>query len=100
MSRFVIKHPQDGYFTEMKVERSEMILAPMDMVIHPGSPPVPKGSPIGTEIFCTPLFEAFKPSQATHFDTRADAENQIRNNDKNHGGPKAFDGCLVEETDT
>jgi hypothetical protein len=93
--RYVIKHPTEGYFTHFEVSEAIPILAPMEMVIHQGSPPVPKGGQIGTETHYRPKFEAFKPSQATQFDTQADAESQIANATENHGGPAVFAGCSV-----
>jgi hypothetical protein len=93
--RYVIKHPTEGYFTHFEVSESIPILAPMEMVLHQGSPPVPKGAQIGSEEHYRPKFEAFKPGQATQFDTEDDAKNQIANTTPNHGGPQAFASCTV-----
>jgi hypothetical protein len=94
--RYVIKKPGEGYFTEFEVVETRAVVAPLDMVIHAGHPPVKKGEIIGTESNYRPLFEAFKPSQAIKFDTPADAEGQIANPDPSHGGPAAFADCIVE----
>jgi hypothetical protein len=102
--RYVIKHPTLGYFTEFEVAEQRPIVAPMEMVIHAGHPPVPKGALIGQEHFYRPKFKAFKPSQATQFDTAEDAQRQIANlrpdgnPDEHMGGASAFAGCTVEES--
>ena len=93
--RYVIKHPTLGFFTEMQVSETTSILAPMDMVLHAGHPPVKKGDVIGYDNRYEPRFEAFRPSQATQFDTEADAQAQIDKNAVEHGGPEAFAGCTV-----
>jgi hypothetical protein len=92
--RYVIKHPTEGYFTHFEISKTVPILAPMDMQPQPGQM-VKKGDQIGTENHCLPKFEAFKPSQASQFDTKQDAENQIANITENHGGPEVFTGCVV-----
>jgi len=102
--RYVIKHSTLGYFTEMVIERSEQILAPMDLPLHAGSPAIPKGGVIGTSVFYRPAFDAFKPSQAVQFDTEADALAQVSNlnpdgsPNEQFGGAEAFAGCTVEES--
>lgn len=97
--RYVIKHPTLGYFTEFEVSQTIPILAPMEMVLHQGSPPVPKGAQIGVEHRYAPKFEAFKPGQSVQFDTAEDAQKQIANaDDPNLGGPAAFAGCTVVQS--
>lgn len=101
--RYVIKHPTQGFFTEMKQVKTVPILAPMDMVLHAGHAPVRKGDVIGHESVFAPQFEAFRPSQAAQFDTKEDALVQIENHPddlggRDTGGPEAFASCTVEES--
>ncbi len=96
--RYVIKHPTEGYFTEFEVDQTIPVLAPMEMVLHAGSPPVPKGAQIGVEHTYKPKFEAFKPGQASQFDTEDDANGQIANAGAAMGGPGAFAGCTVAKS--
>jgi hypothetical protein len=99
--RYVIKSAV-GYFTEMVIDRSEQILAPMDMVLHQGSEPVKKGAVIGVNTFYKPQFDALRPFQAVQFDTEKDAQDQIKNlnpdgtENMTLGGAAAFAGCAVE----
>jgi hypothetical protein len=90
--RFVIKNPNvvdpqtrevhTGYFTEFAITKSVEVRL--------------DGALLGTEQTRGPLFEAQSPKWATKFDTQADAELQIRNEFRNHGGPEAFAGCVVQ----
>lgn len=78
MTKFVIRHPKEGYFTEMY--SSETI-------------PVYLGDRLmGHNYTFRPKFEAFKPSQATQFDTEADALALIK--ETKYGGE--FASCTVE----
>jgi hypothetical protein len=90
--RFVIKNPRvvdqktgethTGYFTEFAIVKS--VEVKLDGVL------------LGTEQTRGPQFEAQSPRWATKFDTQADAELQIRNEFRNHGGPEAFADCVVQ----
>jgi len=79
-TRYVIKNPKEGYFTEMY--SSEQV-------------PVYLGDRLmGHNYKYLPKFDAFKPSQATQFDTEADALEFIKN--PKNGGAAAFPDCTVE----
>lgn len=99
--RYTIKHPTLGYFTEMKIVEQTPILAPMELAIHAGHPPVKKGDLIGHDYKWAPQFDAFKPSQSVQYDTEADAKAQIANlradgtPAEELGGVAAFDSCIV-----
>jgi hypothetical protein len=83
--RFVIKHPEGGFFTEFQVAKSRTVTL--------------NGVAVGEEHDRVPLFEAHKTRFAAKFDTAADAELQIENATLFHGGPEAFAGCTVQPTE-
>jgi hypothetical protein len=77
--RFVIKSPDGTYFTEMhSVETKPVTL---------------RGQVIGHEETYRPKFDAPQPRFASQFDSKADAESLLH--DQQFGAPESFAGCLV-----
>lgn len=83
--RYVIKNAEGKYFSQFEsVETKPVTL---------------RGVHIGDETTMAPKFKG-EVESASRFDTAADAEGQIANDEKSHplhGGPEAFAGCIVEE---
>lgn len=78
--RFVIKHPDGSYFTEMKETGKRVVMM--------------NGSAAGDEFLYTPQFEAQRPRFASQFDTERDAASVMQ--DSRFGGPDVhFKGCVV-----
>lgn len=80
--RYVIKHPQKGFYTEMKVVETKPVTL--------------NGAVIGYESQYRPAFDAFMPTQAAQYDTEEDAQAAMASNPDQHGGVAAFDSCTVE----
>lgn len=80
--RYVIRHPDKGYFTEMKVSETKAVTL--------------NGQVIGYESQYRPAFDAFMPTQAAQYDTEKDAQSAMASNPDQHGGVIAFDSCIVE----
>ena len=78
--RYVIKKPGEGYFTEMRI--SETVPVTLDDRV------------VGHQNTYRPRFEAFKDSQATQFDTEADARGLMQM--PRYGGASAFAQCTIE----
>lgn len=84
--RYVIKKQNKGYYTEMVVKSSRGVTL--------------NGLVIAVETLYEPIFMAFLPAQAAHYDTEADAQSAMTGNPAHYGGPEAFADCGVEPTET
>jgi hypothetical protein len=84
-TRYVIKGPEGGFFTEFVVKATRSITL--------------NGAVVGEEHDRVPLFDAHRTRHAAKFDTAADAKAQIENDLLFHGGPEAFAGCTVQPTE-
>lgn len=78
--RYVIKNPAKGYY---------------DGMIITGQKPVKfNGILVGHEQIWRPTFNGMQHMHAAQFNTKADAESQLAN--EQFGAPESFAGCFVE----
>lgn len=78
--RYVIKKPDEGYFTEVKAVES------VPVKLH--------GVLIGHNTTYKPLFLGMQPAHATQFGDEASARSFM--NETDYGAPDAFEGCVIE----
>lgn len=78
--RYVIKNPNVGYFTEMKISKTVPVTLDDRIVGHQNT--------------YRPIFEGMRPSMASLFDTEADARSLMQN--ERYGGASAFANCTIE----
>ncbi|HEY1723976.1 MAG TPA: hypothetical protein VGF89_01030 [Steroidobacteraceae bacterium] len=84
MSRFVIRHPKGGLFTEVDIVgtvKSTESAGPDQDVVH-------------RRHSLSPRFDGLHPSQASKFDTAEDATGLMAH--PHLADAKAFEGCTVE----
>jgi hypothetical protein len=77
--RYVIKHPDGTYFTEMRSVETKAVTL--------------RGQVIGHEETYRPKFDAPQPRFASQFDTEADAAALLH--DSQFGAPDSFAGCSI-----
>lgn len=80
MSRYVIKDPLQGYFTEVKIVKTTPVYLNKRLMGH--------------ENEYRPVFEGMNKYHASQFATEADARGLM--DDPEYGGASAFANCIIE----
>lgn len=77
--RYVIKKPDEGFFTEMEVIETKAVK--LHKIV------------VGYEQVYRPVFKGMQHGHASQFNTKKDAEDLMTNAD--FGAPESFAGCVI-----